>query len=603
MPNILIDGMCRFRLYGLFRLLVFSHFHTLMLLFDSLHQASTAMSASQLGLQVTGQNLTNAQTPGYVRESLLLETGTSRKLGNGTVIGTGVQVSGVIQVIDKFLEERLRSSNSDMLSSSTQEKFYTELEALLNETTESDLSSSLGEFFNSIDNILSHPENVSFRQMTVEQGVKLTNDIKRIADSVVSIQRGINTSINDSANEINRLVKKIDELNRNISLLETKEGHEAMGLRDERLNALSDLSKLINIKTTENTQTGSVSIYCGSDILLMDGVRNEIFVGGRKAESDDVVMAELCIRDTMTPLDVRSGSVYGLYQAHSQILGGYAEKLNHFAENLIQEFNTIYSSGQGLTGYNSVTSLAMIDQPELPISLSDLDFPVENGVFTIMVNNKPYEIRIEVNESPTIDPFSLKPIPTVRGTSLNDIASAIDSIDNISATVNWHGQLEIIADDSSTEFSFSNDTSGIFAALGINTFFTGTNAATIGINPTVLSDPSKFAASDGGVGQNTGNGVQLAAMAVASNLALGGVSIIEYYDGIVSETMLAGGIMKSVASSNSLYQQSLQTQRDSISGVNIDEETILMMTYQRMFQANSRLVTVIDEMLETLINL
>jgi flagellar hook-associated protein 1 FlgK len=574
-----------------------------MLLFDSLHQASTAMSASQLGLQVTGQNLTNAQTPGYVRESLLLETGTSRKLGNGTVIGTGVQVSGVIQVIDKFLEERLRSSNSDMLSSSTQEKFYTELEALLNETTESDLSSSLGEFFNSIDNILSHPENVSFRQMTVEQGVKLTNDIKRIADSVVSIQRGINTSINDSANEINRLVKKIDELNRNISLLETKEGHEAMGLRDERLNALSDLSKLINIKTTENTQTGSVSIYCGSDILLMDGVRNEIFVGGRKAESDDVVMAELCIRDTMTPLDVRSGSVYGLYQAHSQILGGYAEKLNHFAENLIQEFNTIYSSGQGLTGYNSVTSLAMIDQPELPISLSDLDFPVENGVFTIMVNNKPYEIRIEVNESPTIDPFSLKPIPTVRGTSLNDIASAIDSIDNISATVNWHGQLEIIADDSSTEFSFSNDTSGIFAALGINTFFTGTNAATIGINPTVLSDPSKFAASDGGVGQNTGNGVQLAAMAVASNLALGGVSIIEYYDGIVSETMLAGGIMKSVASSNSLYQQSLQTQRDSISGVNIDEETILMMTYQRMFQANSRLVTVIDEMLETLINL
>ncbi|MDR2115198.1 MAG: flagellar hook-associated protein FlgK, partial [Planctomycetaceae bacterium] len=407
-----------------------------MLLFDSLHLASAGMNVSQVGLQVTGQNLTNAETPGYVRENLLLETGTSRKLGNGTVIGTGVQINGVIQVIDNFLEERLRTANSDMRASTTQEKFYTELEALLNETTDNDLSSSLSEFFNSIDNILNHPENVSYRQMTAEQGLKLTNDINRIAGTVVELQRNINTTINDSANEINRLVKKIDELNRNISLLETKEGHEAVGLRDERLNALSNLSNLINIKTTENSQTGSVSIYCGSDILLMDGVRNEVLVGANKKSNDDTVMAELCIRDTMTPLDIRSGSVYGLYQAHSKILGGYLEKLNYFTENLIHEFNNVYSSGQGLTGYNSLTSLTAIDQPEQPFSATDLDFPVENGVFTILVNNKPYEIRIEVNESPTVDPFSLKPVPEIRGTSLNDIASAIDDIADISAMVN-----------------------------------------------------------------------------------------------------------------------------------------------------------------------
>jgi flagellar hook-associated protein 1 FlgK len=574
-----------------------------MFLFDSLHIASNAMSASQLGIQVSGQNLTNAQTPGYVREQLLLETGTSRKRGNGTVLGTGVQIGGVTQVIDKFLEERLRSSNSDVMASATQEKFFTELEALLNETTENDLSTSLSEFFNSIDNILNQPENVSYRQMTAEQGVKLAEDINRIAGTVVEMQRDINTSITLSADEINRLVKKIDELNRNISLLETKEGREALGLRDQRLTALSDLSKLINIKTIENSQTGSVSIYCGSDILLMDGVQNEVSVGARKENSNDVVMAELCIRSTMTPLDVRSGSVYGLYQAHSEILGGYAEKLDHFTENLIQEFNKIYSSGQGLTGYDSVTSLARIDQPELPVSQSGLDFPVENGVFTVLVNNKPYEIKVEVNESPTVNPFSLKPAPEVRGTSLNDIAKAIDSIADISATVNLQGQLEIKADDPSTEFSFADDSSGILSALGINTFFTGTTAGTIGVNQTVLKDPSKFAASDSGVGQTTGNGVRLAAMAVAPNSQLGGASIINYYDGIVSETMLAAGTMKAVTSSDSLYQQSLQAQRDSISGVNIDEETILMMAYQRMFQANSRVVTIINEMLDTLINM
>jgi flagellar hook-associated protein 1 FlgK len=574
-----------------------------MLLYDTLYQASNALSVSQLGIQVAGQNLTNSQTAGYVRETLTLQTGISRQLGDGTVIGTGVQVGGVTQVIDQFLEARLRSANSDTAATSTQEKYYTELEALLNELTNNDLSTSLSDFFNSIDNILNQPENVSYRQMTTEQGAKLADDINRLSLSVVQMQRDINTAIRQSADEINRLVKKIDELNRNISLIETKNGNEALGLRDERLAALSDLSQLINIKTVENAQTGTISIYCGSDILLMDGVRNEVSAGVRKENSNDVAMAELCIHPSKSPLDVRSGSVYGLYQAQSEILGDYAEKLDNFAKTLIREFNAVYSSGQGLTGYQSVTSLVSAEQPDQPVNQSGLDDSVKNGIFTIMVNDKPYEIRIEVNAVPETDPFSLKQTPAVRGTSLNDIAEAIDRLDGVSATVNLLGQLKIKADDSNVQFSFGNDSSGILAALGINTFFTGNSAGTIGMNQTVLDDPGKFAASGNGVGQDVNNGVKLAAMSVAKNADLGGASIIDYYDGIVSEVMLSAGLMKSVASSDSLYQQSLQTQRDSMSGVNTDEETILLMSYQRMFQANSRVVTIINEILETLVNM
>ncbi len=73
-----------------------------MLLFDSLHNASHAMGANQLGMQVVGQNLSNAENPGYIREQLVLQTGTSRRLGNGVVTGTGVSISGVRQVIDNF---------------------------------------------------------------------------------------------------------------------------------------------------------------------------------------------------------------------------------------------------------------------------------------------------------------------------------------------------------------------------------------------------------------------------------------------------------------------------------------------------------------------
>jgi flagellar hook-associated protein 1 FlgK len=67
--------------------------------------------------------------------------------------------------------------------------------------------------------------------------------------------------------------------------------------------------------------------------------------------------------------------------------------------------------------------------------------------------------------------------------------------------------------------------------------------------------------------------------------------------------MMAGATMKAVTSANMLYQASLQAQRDSLSGVNVDEETILMMTYQRMFQANSRFVTIVDQMMSMLLSI
>ncbi|MDR0328703.1 MAG: flagellar hook-associated protein FlgK, partial [Planctomycetaceae bacterium] len=131
--------------------------------------ASNALSASQLGIQVTGQNLHNAEVPGYTRSVMQLATDTSRNLGNGITVGTGVKIAGVVQVIDQYLEERLRSATGDAMSTSTQQKYYTQLENLLNATHSNDLSASIIEFFNTIDNVLNHPEDESYRRMVVEK--------------------------------------------------------------------------------------------------------------------------------------------------------------------------------------------------------------------------------------------------------------------------------------------------------------------------------------------------------------------------------------------------------------------------------------------------
>ena len=579
-----------------------------MYLFDSLYMASNALSASQLGIQVAGQNLNNAEAPGYTRSELILSTDTSRNLGNGITVGTGVTISGVIQIIDQYLEERLRSATGDAISTSTQQKYYTQLENLLNATHSSDLSQSIIDFFNSIDDVLNHPEDVSYRRMVIEQGVALADDINHLANSIVEMQLEINQQIVSSGDEVNRLLKEIEELNYAVTLTEKKQGFEAIGLRDQRYAALTELSKYLGIKTSEDPQTGHITIYSGSNLLLSAGFRAEISIGYQDSSIEGGgAMAQFCIGKEMTPLDVRGGALQGLYQAHQTILSGYLEKLDIFAEQLITEFNKVYTSGQGLTGYTALTSLYSTDDADLPIGSALLDTSVVSGGFILQVYDTrtgatiDHYIAVDVDEPVQQNPFTLKTPPSPTGTTFQDLADAINAVEGLTATVNAHGELEITADDGNIEFAFAQDTSGVLSALGMNTFFTGVRAGTIGINQTLVNDPGKFAVSQSGVGADTENGVFLAALAITPNKTLEGQTLINRYNGIVSETMMAASTVKAVNTANLLYQESLQAQRDSISGVNVDEETIKMLTFQRMFQANSRLVTVIDEMMSILL--
>ena len=86
-----------------------------MTLFSSIHTAKNSLLAMQLGLQVTGNNIANANTPGYIRERLILTPQPPQRYG-GVLVGLGVEVQGVVQVIDRFLEERLRAATSDVAS-------------------------------------------------------------------------------------------------------------------------------------------------------------------------------------------------------------------------------------------------------------------------------------------------------------------------------------------------------------------------------------------------------------------------------------------------------------------------------------------------------
>ena len=151
-----------------------------MSLFGSIQMGGNTLQAMQIGLQVVGNNIANANTPGYVRQEAVYVPAGVQKQGH-LMLGLGVQVDSIVQKIDKFVQERLVGARGDRANAEVQEQVYRDMETLLNELSDSeDLSSSLTGFFNAVDEVLKDPGNAATRNLAVGKGISLTQDINNL---------------------------------------------------------------------------------------------------------------------------------------------------------------------------------------------------------------------------------------------------------------------------------------------------------------------------------------------------------------------------------------------------------------------------------------
>src|SRR5262245_41340757 len=182
-----------------------------MTLFSTIQTAKNALLAAQLGLQVTGNNIANANTPGYIRERLILTPQPPQRWG-GHLVGLGVDVEGVVQVIDRHLEERMRAAISDVAGGEAQENAYVQLEGLIGELSDNDLSTALTNFFASIHDVINQPESVSVRNLAVLEGQSLAEGIRRLDSRLRDIHSDVNGRIIATADRINELLEEVADL-------------------------------------------------------------------------------------------------------------------------------------------------------------------------------------------------------------------------------------------------------------------------------------------------------------------------------------------------------------------------------------------------------
>ncbi len=560
----------------------------------ALQIGQSAILASQAAIQVAGNNMANASTPGYNRQVARLSPSRPEYIGRGGFIGTGVQLARIQRTVDIALQGRARSAISDQNSAAVDQRFLNAIETVRNELTDQDLSSRLSAFFNSFSELANNPTDEAVRTVVVQQGSGLATAMRELRVEHTNIRTEIDRSLAATTRTVDGLLDQVAEINRQI--VETEQGGtggDANSLRDRRDMLIDDLSQYIPVSTVEQPN-GALDVLVGSTPVVLGGDSRGIVL--RTEASGNGTTVSLRVKADGTTLQPDGGQIGALFRQRDDTVDPAINDLDTLARELAFQVNRIHSQGQGLRGYSSVTGLNSVrdSSTNLAADATGVPFNIRNGSFELHVTNQATGER-------TTMLIAVNP----NTNSLDQLAAQISAAfpgGTGSASVTAEGTLRIDASNG-YQVSFSNDSSGVLAALGVNSFFGGTDATNITINRALIDDPRLLAAGQGHTpGSNTG-ALAIAGLETLSVESLAGRSIRGFWQSATTDLAVRTQAANTKAESSALVRDSLESQIQSTSGVSIDEESINMLSYQRQFQAAARYISTIDETLKTLLSI
>jgi flagellar hook-associated protein 1 FlgK len=560
----------------------------------ALQIGQSAILASQAALQVAGNNMANAATPGYNRQVARLSPSRPEFIGRGGFVGTGVQLARIQRTVDIALQGRARNAIADQNAAEIDQRFLNSIELIRNELSDQDLSSRLSAFFNSFSELANNPTDEAVRTVVVQQGSGLANAIRGLRAEHTNVREEIDRALGATVRTVDGLLNQIAEVNREI--VETEQGGsggDANSLRDRRDVLVDELSQYLPVSTVEQPN-GALDVHVGSVPVVLAGESRGIAL--RTQTDGDTTTVSLRVKADGTTLNPDAGQIGALFRQRSETVDPAIADLDNLARALIFQVNRIHSQGQGMRGYSSVTGLNTVRDTgaNLAADVNAIPFEIRNGSFELHVTNQSTGERTTVLIP--VDPNT---------TSLQQLAARISAAfpgGTGNASVTPDGALKIDA-ASGYQVSFSDDSSGVLAALGINGFFGGTDATDIAVNQVIVDDPRLLASGQGHVSGSNGAALAIAALEDLGVESLGGRSIRGYWQSATTDLAVRTQAANTKAESTALVRESLDAQIQAVSGVSIDEESINMLSYQRQFQAAARYIATIDETLQTLLSM
>jgi flagellar hook-associated protein 1 len=308
-----------------------------------LYTARDSLSAQSYGLNVTGQNITNVNTPGYVRRDPLLET---RALGTATT-GT-VTATGLRRATDVYIERRELTARGSASAASEHDKQLAGVEALFNDLGATGMGSVLDGLFSSFSALAANPNDPTARSAVLGAADAFASRANAIGNSLSDQKNELFKAAQDTADEINQKAESIAALNRRILSAEAQ-GEDAADLKDQRNNLLLGLSQLVDVRAIPDVK-GSIIVQASGGTLV-DGVDTRKLA---VTLHDDGSLKLTVARDGDAPTEVTQfltgGRLAGLKDARDVDLFDVSDRFDKLIFDVATAVNGQHAAGFGKDG-------------------------------------------------------------------------------------------------------------------------------------------------------------------------------------------------------------------------------------------------------------
>lgn len=579
-----------------------------------------SLMTAQKGLEVTAHNIANANTPGYSRQRAIIMASNPimypgmNRPGVPMQLGTGVDVISIRRIRDEFLDHIIRNSTSDNGTFNTREAGFAQLEVIMNEPSETGLSDVLSDFFNSFNELANTPELASVRANVREKGVTLAEAFQQFDASLKELRRDQNRQIMMNVDEVNKDLAQIADLNFQIGTLEGI-GDQANDLKDQRDLIIENMSKLINVDTRED-ETGAFNVYIGG-ITVVE--KNNFFeLKATVIPGSNTGDVEITFSNGVKP-QILSGAIKGALEMRDEVIPLYQDKLNRFASALMNRVNYQHKLGYGLDGLNNraffndyrTATLQGINNlpPGTTLDTTIDELGITAGSFFIQDS----EIVISTDDARPGEAITLGAlIERINQAQSFVRASLVDDFSGIHFVLDMYNppDLNYTIKVHKGSSNFLDSVTGILRGKVVTCEGAGsyTNAMDmIDVSLSILDNLDYIAAAGDMESDqfNDEQGNNVNALAISELIDRGdiieGSSFNDYYTSVIGTLGAEAQTNDRLVTNQAILINQLESQRQAISGVSIDEESLNMIQFQRAFEGAAKVSATLDSMIETII--
>ncbi len=571
---------------------------------SSLYVGVSGLNVSQAALNTSAHNLANVDTKGYVRQQPIQTDFRYAKLGDSYAStmqkGMGADFATIKQVRDTFLDQAYRQELGRGAYYDAQYNAVQEIEGLFGELEGVSFQDTMNNFWYTLQELAKEPDSVVTRASLIQTAVSFIERSENISRQLNDYQVNLNSQIKEQVNRINEIGKSIKDLNTKIRHYEAAGVEKANDLRDERNNLLDELSKMVNITYKENA-VGVVTVNVEGTVFVsedtwyrMDTIpvdeTSEMLKPVWPTHGDVDVFNLDRVPSSENNTDI--GSLKGLLVARGYKKANYTDipKYDPEVESEAQyqvrvaEFNRTINASVVMSTqaqfdqliHGIVTLINDIFSPNKEVTLTD-------GTKAVILDNDTAPVGMDSAKTRGQALFSRK------------------SMDN-------YGEEELITyvDENGANVTVS---SFFFNEENPEDNYSLFTIGEIEVNPAIMQNYDLIPLSD-----NDGSGgfdpeavkklmdVWHNAFSTLSPNTLTQYNFNDYYTAFTSEMANRGERFNTIGDNQASMVESINNKRLEVSGVSSDEELTNLIKYQHAYNASSRYVNTVSQMLEDIIN-